>query len=56
MNTLEVTREEAKRVVKKLQNGKAAGYDRLVAELMKNGGDKMIEWLAELIQEVWRMR
>ena len=52
----EVTREEVERAVKKLQNGKAAGDDRIVAELVKNGGETMIDWLVELIQEVWKTR
>ena len=54
--TPEVTREEVERAVKKLQNGKAAGKDRVIAELVKNGGETMIDWLEEVIQEVWRTR
>ena len=55
-DTLEVSREEVVRAVNKLQNGKAAGGDKVVAELVKKGGETMVNWLLELIQEVWRTR
>ena len=29
---------------------------RIVVELLKNGGETVIEWLTELMQEVWRTR
>ena len=35
IDTPEVTREEVERVVKKLQNGKAAGDDRIIEEIWK---------------------
>ena len=34
--------------VNKLKNGKAAGSDEIVAEMVKNGGQAMIDWLWEL--------
>ena len=40
----------------RLRNGKAAGEDRIQAELLKNGGSAVIDWLAELLEEVWRTR
>ena len=54
IDTPEVTREEVERAVKKLQNGKAADDDRKVVELVKSGGETMMDWLVELIQEVWK--
>ena len=42
--------------MRKLQNCKAAGEDEIVAELLKNGGDAMIGWLLEILQEVWKMK
>ena len=56
VETPEVNREEVERTVKRLQNKKAAGEDRIVAELVKNGGEAMIDWLMELLQEVWKTR
>ena len=56
IDTSEVTREEVERAAKKLQNGKAASDGRIVAELMKSGREKMMDWLVELIQEVWKTR
>ena len=39
-----------------LRNGKAAGEDRIQAELLKSGGSAVIDWLTERLQEVWRTR
>ena len=44
------------KAVRRLQNDKAARDDRIVAELLKSGGETVIDWLTELIQEVWRTR
>ena len=38
----QLTREEVEQAVKKVQNGKVAGEDEIVAE---NGGEVMIDWL-----------
>ena len=54
--TSQLTREEVEQAVKKLQNGKAAGEDEIVAEMLKNGGEVMIDWLLEILQEVWRTK
>ena len=54
VDTPDLTREEVAKAVMRLQNGKAAGEDRIVAELLKNGGETVIDWLTELMQEVWR--
>ena len=43
LETPEVNREEVERAVNKLQNKRAAGDDRIVAELVKNGGKAMID-------------
>ena len=52
----DVTREEVAKAVRRLQNGKAAGEDKLVAELLKSSGETVIEWLTEVMQEVWRTK
>ena len=56
IDTPEVTREEVERSVKKLQNGRAACDGKIVAELVKSGGETMMDWLVELIQEVRKTR
>ena len=56
LETPEVNREEVERAVKKLQNKRAAGDDRILAELVKNGGEAMIDWMMELIQQVRKTR
>ena len=38
MEEPEVAREEVEKAVGKLRNGKSAGDDRIVAELLKDGG------------------
>ena len=55
-DTSQLTREEVEQAVKKLQNGKAAGEDEIVAEMLKNKGEVMIDWLLEILQEVWRTK
>ena len=45
MDEPEVTREEIEKAVGKLRNGKSAGDDKIVSELLKNGGESMIDWL-----------
>ena len=50
----EVSKEEVERAVRKLRNGKAGGQDEVVAELLKNGGEADIDWLTEVIQQVWQ--
>ena len=52
--TPEVTREEVKKAVWKLRNGKAAGQDEVEAELLKKGGEAAIDWLTEVVQQVWK--
>ena len=52
----EVTREEVEHTVNKLKNSKAAGSDEIAAEVVKDGGQAMIEWLWELLREVWKTK
>ena len=54
--TIKVIREEVEVAVRKLKNGKALGSDKIVAELVKNGGQVMVDWLWELLRKVWRQR
>ena len=38
----------------KKKNGKTVEKDEI--EMLKNGGEVMIDWLLEIVQEVWRMK
>ena len=49
-----MSKKEVEKAVGKLCNGKAAGQDEAVAELLKYGGEVVIDWLTEVIQQVWR--
>ena len=54
IDAAEVTREEVECAVSKLKNGKV-GSDEIAVEMVKNGGQAMIDWLWELLREVWKM-
>ena len=47
--------EEVESAVMQLRNGEAA-EDRIQAELLKSGGSAVIDWLTELLEEVWSTR
>ena len=42
--------------VRKLKDGRAPESDEIVAELVKNGGQAMVDWLWELLREVCRTK
>ena len=50
----EVQRAEVAAALQKLNLGKAAGSDGISAELLKGDGSIVVDWLLELIEEVWR--
>ena len=47
-----ISRSEIEMAQKKLKNGKAAGFDNIPAELIKNGGDDMIKALHPICNSV----
>ena len=47
-------RSEIEMAVKKLKNGKAAGFGNIQAELLKRGGDDVIEALHKICDSVWQ--
>ena len=58
----QVTRE-VEQALKTLQNGKATIEDESVAEMLKNGGNVIADWLLEILQkyrslvaEHWRLK
>ncbi|XP_072377966.1 uncharacterized protein [Diabrotica undecimpunctata] len=49
----EITMAETKEIIQKLKKGKAAGFDKITAEMLKNMGDKGIELLTKLCNRAW---
>ena len=46
------SRGEIKASVSQMNNNKASGMDGITAEILKNGGEKMIDLLEQVIQSV----
>jgi len=46
--------QEIWELIKELRNNKAPGGDNICVELVKYGGDKLIQLIYELITDVWR--
>ena len=40
--------------IKSLKNGKAAGVDNIPAELIKNGGDEVVDLLTTICNKIWQ--
>ena len=47
--------DEVGDVIRRLKNNKAAGADRLSAELFKTGGDRLIGCMHQLICKIWQL-
>ena len=45
---LEVSVEDVRKAVKKIKNGKAPGVDGITSEMLKYGGESLIEWLTRV--------
>ena len=50
----EVLRCEVEDVMRRMKNGKSEDEDGLVAELLKYGGEKVVDAAYEGVNEVWR--
>ena len=48
-----LSRGEIKGSVSQMNNNKAPGMDGITAEILKNGGENMIDLLEQVIQSVW---
>ena len=49
-----ILREEIEAGVRALKNGKAAGVDNIQTELIKHGGETVIDVLTKTCNEIWR--
>ena len=49
----EISEEEVWRAVSRLKGGKAPGMCGIMPEMLKAGGEVVIEWLVKLFNEVW---
>lgn len=49
----EPTINEVRTAIKKLKNNKAAGIDDMPGEIVKYGGERLVEEIFELIREIW---
>lgn len=49
-----ILRQEVEAAVRALKNGKSAGLDNIPAELIKNGGETMIELLIKICNQIWK--
>ena len=47
------TAEEVAEAVRQLKHNKAPGWNEITAELLKLGGDIMVQWLTQLSQIIW---
>lgn len=48
-----ITKDEVKKAINTLKNGKAPGHDRLTTEMMKNLGEKGIELFWKICNKAW---
>ena len=51
----EILKEEVRRAVKRLKMRKAPGICGVVSEMLKAGGEVVVEWLTEVFNMVWRI-
>ena len=48
-----ITKKEVRKAIKALKNNKAAGIDRIFVELLKYGGETVVNWLTYLFNLIW---
>ena len=49
----EISKDEIRRYVRKLKNGKASGADGIPYEMFKNGGEAVIDRICDLFKQIW---
>ncbi len=45
---------EVEKAIARLKCGKATGMDGITAEMLKYGGDIVVEWLLLICEQVWK--
>ncbi len=50
----EIGRAEVEKAIARLKSGKAAGMDGITAEMLKYGGDAVVEWKLFICKEAWK--
>ncbi|MEL7177812.1 MAG: reverse transcriptase domain-containing protein [Pseudomonadota bacterium] len=48
-----IKRREVRRAIKRLKCGKSPGVDGVTAEMLKAGGEAVVEWLTSICQRAW---
>ena len=49
----QITREEISKAITRLRGGKAPGVDGISAEMLKYGGDAVVEWMLLICSLAW---
>lgn len=50
----ELSKKEIRRAIRKLKDGKVAGYDGIPEEVWKYGGKELIDWGWNYCNKVWK--
>ncbi len=50
----EIYRLEIEKAIARLKCGKAAGMDGITAEMLKCGGDAVVEWMLLIYEQAWK--
>ncbi len=50
----EIGRLEVEKAIARSKCGKAAGTDGITAEMLKYGGDTMVEWMLLICERAWK--
>ena len=48
-----ISKEEVMGIVRKLKNGKSAGIDEITGQMIKNGGEMVIDWIGKLCKNAF---
>ena len=52
---MDIVKEEGRRGVRRLKGRKAVGMCGIVPEMLKPGGEVVVQWLTEFFNMVWRV-